>query len=599
MADWYKSSLPPLSNAQEGIPVLASESEESKATSLQNNEHHLAFDSRRSPLLCRHACVASSQPLASAIGYDLLKAGANAAEAAIGVAAALAVVEPCSTGLGGDMFCLYYQSQTRTVHTINGSGKSPRKLNMELLQTKYPTNQHDELPGVDKIIYRDSPDSVTVPGAAMGWQDLLDKHGSGNFTMLALLEPAIRLAEEGFPVAPITSYHWKSGMSQITKWLEINEAVPLAIDGRGPEPGEIIHNPDMARVLRDFGEHGAADGFYRGMTGRAIVDVVQKHGGCLTQEDLVLHSSTFPDPIHAEYRGCKLWQVPPNGQGVAGLVALSGLRHLEEKKLIPPIAPDNFSNADTVHALLEMMRLGFADSTAHVGDMETMKVDSKWLLHEERIGERAERLFDPAHAKIHGVPDASSCTVSFQVVDANANAVSFVNSNYMGFGTGIVPNGCGFTLQNRGFGFTLQANHPNAPGPGKRPFHTIIPGMLTHSDTNELYATLSNMGGNMQPQGHLQLTVGMLAGGLDPQAAIDAPRFCISDGTHNGVALMEEGFEEAMIRDLQVRGHLVQAKITGHDRSVFGRAQIIKRDRRNGVLWAGSDGRADGCAMGF
>jgi gamma-glutamyltranspeptidase/glutathione hydrolase len=464
-----------------------------------------------------------------------------------------------------------------------------------MIKRKYSNDSQ----GVDEVKFRESPDSVTVPGAAMGWQDLLDKHGSGRFTLSELLEPAAQLAEEGFPVSPITSYHWKSGMHLLCKWLENGEEIPLSIEGRAPEPGEIMTNPDMARVLRELGQRGAKDGFYEGTTGRAIAEAVQKHGGNLNMEDLAEHTSMFPEPIYAEYRGCKLWQVPPNGQGIAGLIALSGLKYLEDNHIIPTLDRENVASADSYHVLMELMRLGFADSRAHVGDLNTMKVDTAWLLDKERIGTRAKKLFDSKSANIQGSPDISSCTVSFQVVDEMGNAISFVNSNYMGFGTGIVPKGCGFTLQNRGCGFTMEAGHPNQPAPCKRPYHTIIPGMLTHADTNELYATLSNMGGNMQPQGHLQLTILMLAGGLDPQSAIDAPRFCISDGTQGGVAHMEEGFDQRVIDDLKSRGHQLKDNITGHDRSVFGRAQIIKLDRKTGVLWAGSDGRADGCAMGF
>jgi gamma-glutamyltranspeptidase/glutathione hydrolase len=580
MADWYKAPL-----------ADASTSDES------NSNNKLSFTSRRSPLLCRHACVASSQPLASSIGYDLLKQGANAAEAAIGVAAALAVTEPCSTGLGGDMFCLYYEANSRNVHAVNGSGRSGSRLTWAYLNEKYPSKGGEET--IDRIAFRDSPDAVTVPGAAQGWQDLLERHGSGNWTLAQLLEPAAVLAQDGFPVAPITSYHWKSVMSQIRKWLDEGEDVPLSVDGRGPEPGEIIKNPHMARVLRDLGRLGAKEGFYQGATGQAIVDALDKHGGSLTMEDLAAHSSTFPEPIYTEYRDCKLWQIPPNGQGIAGLIALSGLQHLEDKQVIPPITPASLMSADTYHAQLEMMRLGFADTTAHVGDVGSMTAEIKWLLDKDRIGQRAERFFSPTRAQIHGQPGVSNGTVSFQVVDAEGNAISFVNSNFMGFGTGIVPQGCGFTLQNRGFGFTLKKSHPNEPGPRKRPFHTIIPGMLTHADTDELYATISNMGGNMQPQGHLQLTVAMLAGGLDPQAAIDAPRFCINDGSQGGIAHMEEGFDKALVADLLSRGHPLKTNINGHARSTFGRAQIIKRDRATGVLSAGSDGRADGCAMGF
>jgi gamma-glutamyltranspeptidase/glutathione hydrolase len=376
--------------------------------------------------------------------------------------------------------------------------------------------------------------------------------------------------------------------------------VPLTIDGRNPpEPGDLIYNPDLARVLRELGSLGPKEGFYMGETGKAIVDVVQKHGGHLTMDDLQSHSSMFPEAISADYRGHKLWQVPPNGQGIAGLIALTGLAYLEEEKVISPLSPESIGGTDSYHVMMEMMRLAYADATAHVGDPDTMHVTSEWLLDKERIGKRAVAMFDPSKATIHGAPDASSCTVSFQVVDDQGNAISFVNSHFMGFGSGIVPKGCGFTLQNRGFGFTLTDGHPNAPAPAKRPFHTIIPGIITHADTGELYATISNMGGNMQPQGHLQLTVNMLAGGLDPQAAIDMPRFCIADGTQGGTAYLESGIDERVVKELDALGHSLLPNIAGHERSVFGRAQIIKRDRRTGVLWAGSDGRADGCAIGY
>ncbi|GAX16728.1 gamma-glutamyltranspeptidase / glutathione hydrolase [Fistulifera solaris] len=561
MADWYKSS---------------------DSSSGPTNDNDLPFHSRRSPVLCQKFCVASSQPLASSIGFQFLHEGANAAEAAIAVAAALAVTEPCSTGLGGDMFCLYY-SQNK-VTAINGSGCSPVLLTLDRVLNHHSTEE----------TFRDSALSVTVPGAARGWEDLLQRHGSGNYSLAQLLEPAAQLAENGFPVSPITSHHWRSGISQIAKWVPDGEAVPLTVDGvRGPQPGEIIRNLDLARVLRDLGEKGSQNGFYAGETGSAIVDAVNQHGGCFTLEDLADHASLFPDPICAEYRNIRLWQVPPNGQGVAGLIALAGLQHLEQGGHIAPLS--NPGSEDWYHALIEMMRLGFADARAHIACPS--KCNSFSLLDSERIGNRAQKLFDPSKANIAGLPDTSSCTVSFQVVDAYGDAISFVQSNYMGFGTGIVPKGCGFTLQNRGFGFSLDADHPNVIAPRKRPYHTIIPGILTHADSNELYATLSNMGGYMQPQGHLQLTLNMVAGGLDPQAAIDMPRFCIADGTQYGVVQMETGIDSEVLKKLKAKGHQIKENVVGHDRSVFGRAQIIQK--RSGVLWAGSDGRADGCAMGF
>lgn len=655
MADWYKASLV---NTDVDDVALA----ESQPVVPNEEDPFFSFHSRRSVLVCRHAAVASSQPLATAIGYDILKQGGNAADAAVAVAAALAVTEPCSTGLGGDMFCLYYQNKynnnnknvTETekepstgnnkpipeqqqpyhgISCINGSGRSPKLLTLKKIQESFPSNNNNISGSINVEAFRDSALAITVPGAAAGWEDLWLRHGSGSartsndkknfksFTFAELLEPAARLAEHGFPVAPVTSYHWRAGMPQIQKWIHNQnydddsetkcKKLPMTCpNGLPPRPGDIVVNADLARVLRLLGQHGATQGFYGAAPGHAMVDAALKHGGCLHwHDDLMAHRSEFPEPISVEYRGCRLWQVPPNGQGIASLIALEGLRHLRQAQMIP----ENLVPGSTVayHAMIEMMRLGLADLRAYVADPAavgttpspamTAPPTVEFLLDSERIRHRATTLFDPKRATIQGAPDASSCTVSFQVVDAQGNAVSFVNSNFQGFGTGIVPDGCGFTLQNRGFGFQLvePEAHSNAVGPQKRPCHTIIPGLLTHADTGELYATISNMGGNMQPQGHLQLTIAMLDGNLDPQSAIDLPRFCIADGTQNGTVFLEEGIDDVVIEELRDLGHNIKCGVQGHERSIFGRAQIIKRDRVTGVIWAGSDGRADGSAMGF
>jgi gamma-glutamyltranspeptidase/glutathione hydrolase len=504
------------------------------------------------------------------------------------------------------MFCLYYKASDRSVSCINGSGKSPAALTLDVVQQHNLKSKQSESTSsteTDEDRLRESVHAITIPGAAQGWEDVLRTLGSGKFTLAQLLEPAAVLAEEGFPVAPVTAHHWKNGLWQVTRWLSNDDTdapVPLTVDGKhAPAAGEIFANPDMARVLRDLGRDGAKAGFYEGQTGRAITEGIQKHGGTMTNQDLSDHTSMVQEPIWVEYRGIKLWQVPPNGQGVAGLIALAGLQHLEEKEACPLITPQTIGSADAHHAMVEMMRLGFADARAHVACPDSMQVDNDWLVDPVRIGERAEKLFDAKHAGIHGMPDAGSCTVSFQVVDNEGNAISFVNSNYHGFGAGLVPDACGFSLQNRGAGFSLQAGHPNVVAPSKRPYHTIIPGMLTHSDTGELYATISNMGGDMQPQGHMQLTVDMIAGGLNPQEAVDMPRFCIVGGTQGGIVCFEDGYTEEVLEELKQRGHKMKSGVSGHGRSLFGRAQIIKRDRKTGVLWAGSDGRADGCAMGF
>jgi len=579
MADWYSSTT-------------SSETKQEAKTS------DLPFVSRRSPFLCRKGCVASSQPLASTIGLQILREGGNAADAAIAVAAALAVTEPCSTGLGGDMFALYYDAATKKVSAVNGSGKSPSALTRDVVVSSCG-NTNGEI-ATSKFIM--SPHAITVPGAAKGWHDVFQKFGSQAKSFAELLEPAAQLAEEGFPVSPITANAWQSGMDGIRKWKtnhEDHEVMPLSINGDAPQVGEIFVNKDMASVLRELGAKGPSEGFYKGFPGKAIAEAVQKNGGVMSEEDLASHETTFPEAICAKYRDVQLWQVPPNGQGIAGLIALTGLQELEEAGALPKTAMESPRSVEALHAQMEMMRLGFADIREHVADPDHMKVSNEQLLDKKRIGERANRLFDPKRAVVKGTPDVSSCTVSFQVVDKDGNAISFVNSNFMGFGTGLVPKGCGFSLQNRGFGFSLEPDHPNALGPSKRPYHTIIPGMLTHADTNELYATISNMGGNMQPQGHMQLTVALIAAGVDPQVAVDMPRFCIADGSQDGVSMLEDGISLPVMQELSQMGHSIHGPVTGHSRSLFGRAQIIKRDRITGVLWAGSDGRADGCAMGY
>ena len=573
----------------------------------------LPFNSRRSPIICRNGCVATSQPLASSIGLQILLQDGNAADAALATAAAIAVIEPCSTGLGGDMFSLYYDAESKKISSINGSGRCPANLNVNVLKENLP-DENNKL-GVDTAKFFKSVYAITIPGAARGWEDFYNKYASKKFTFLELLEPGAKLAEDGFVIGPVTAQFWGEGLERdIKKWCSQAEIecgnVPLSINGSAPKAGEIMFNKDMAQVLRSLGEHGATKGFYESFVGDSIVNTVQRHGGVITTDDLKENNtySTFPEPIFVEYQGVKLHQVPPNGQGIAGLIALSGLGALEKKGIIPkPEAREGFNgwkSHKTWHAMIEMMRLGFGDSRAFVCDTEFCKgregvKSNEFLLDKKRISDRAEKLFDPNEAVVHGIPDPSSGTISFQVVDKDGNAVSFVNSNYEGFGTGLVPDGCGFTLQNRGAGFSLDPEHPNFIEPHKRPFHTIIPGIITHADNDDLYATISNMGGFMQPQGHMQLTVGMVSAGLDPQAAIDMPRFSITDGTHDGTVFIEEGVDDDVLTELYDLKHKMQTNITGYGRTKFGKAQIIKRDRETGVLWAGSEGRADGCAFGY
>ncbi len=314
-------------------------------------------------------------------------------------------------------------------------------------------------------------------------------------------------------------------------------------------------------------------------------------------DDLAAHTSTWEQPISTTYRNLRVWECPPNGQGLAALLALNLLEGFDIAS-IPPLS------AQRLHLMIEAMRLAFADTRWYVADPAFYPAPLEWLLSKDYADER-RKLIHPHHAtldQLRGTPTSSSDTVYLSVVDAEGNACSFINSNYMGFGTGIVPSGWGFTLQNRGMGFSLDPSHPNSLAPGKRPYHTIIPGMITVDSSepsrlrNTLYASFGVMGGFMQPQGHMQVVLGLADDGLDPQAALDRPRFCIDDGTAGGQVALEEGISPEVQSELGKMGHVLYS-VSGYARSTFGRGQIIRRDASTGVLCGGSDPRADGCAM--
>ncbi len=595
------------------------------------------FASRRSPVYGRRGMVAASQPLAVAAGLEILAAGGNAADAAVATAAALNVTEPTSTGIGGDCFALYFEAATGRVTALNGSGRAPAGLTLERLRRE----------GLGAELPPYHAHTVTVPGACAGWCDLVERYG--RLPLSRILAPAVRLAEEGFPVAPITAYHWQRGAER--QLAQAPNGHELTIDGRAPRPGEIFRNPGLARTLRTVAE-GGKDAFYRGAIAEAIAAVVQAAGGCMTVEDLAAHTSTWDEPISTTYRGLRVWECPPNGQGLTALLALNILEGFDLAAL-DPLGPER------LHLEIEAMRLAFADARWYIADPQFTNLPIYQLLSKDYAAER-RKLLDPARATLdqrRGAPVAGSDTVYFCVVDGEGNACSFINSNYMGFGTGIVPAGWGFTLQNRGHNFSLDPAHPNALAPGKRPYHTIIPGMITRDGTlvggrlvggrlvdgrlvdgrlvgsklvdgrlvdsptssqstnsqstdsqstnsqstnpqptNLLLAPFGVMGGFMQPQGHMQVVVALADDRLDPQAALDRPRFCIGDGTASGRVSLEEGIPAATVAALAALGHPVETA-TGHGRALFGRGQIILRDPQTGVLCGGSDPRADGCAM--
>ncbi|MCC7117555.1 MAG: gamma-glutamyltransferase [Anaerolineales bacterium] len=546
-----------------------------------------SFNSRRSPVYSKRGIVATSQPLATAAGLEILSKGGNAADAAVACAAALNVTEPTSTGIGGDMFALYFDSRTKQVTALNGSGRAPSSLTLDTL--KKNNFLADGLPPFH-------PYTITVPGACAGWCDLIEKHGSLSLT--EILAPAIRLAEEGFPVAPVTSYFWGRGVErQLKSALNGHE---LTIDGRAPRAGEIFYNQGLARTFREIAEK-KAQAFYQGSIAESIISVIKEAGGVMTHADLAEHTSTWENPISVNYHGLKVYECPPNGQGIAALIALNILEDFDLTSL------DSLS-PEKMHLLIEAMRLAFADASWYVADPTFSKIPMNELLSKDYANER-RKLINLKRATVdqkRGTPVASSGTVYLSVVDKFGNACSFINSNYMGFGTGIVPKGWGFTLQNRGHNFSLDPNHPNALAPKKRPYHTIIPAMVTRlpspsgrragDEGESLYASYGVMGGFMQPQGHVQVLSALKDANLDPQSALDLPRFCIDVEKSGGKVAIEEGMPTATVDELKRMGHPIYA-VTGYERALFGRGQVILRDEESGVLCGGSDPRADGCAM--
>ncbi|XP_059196307.1 glutathione hydrolase-like YwrD proenzyme [Centropristis striata] len=560
----------------------------------------LTFSSRRSPVVCLHGCVASSQPLASGVGLDILKRGGNAADAAVAIAAALAVTEPCSTGPGGDAFCLFYNGNTGKIRGINGSGRTPRAQTLDFMEGRGYTAEAPPSPS-DAL-------NVTVPGAPACWCDTIQMFGSQKLSLQEVLSGAAELAEVGFPVAEVTAHHWAKWVSALRDaGKELGGE--LLIDGHAPKCGQVFRNPTLAQTLKELGERGKP-AFYQGRVAQAIVDVLNQNGEVMTLEDLSSHDSEVFTPISTEYKGVRLWEPPPNSQGLAALMLLNILENF-------PLKAAGHNSSEYIHVLVEAVRLALSDALHYLGDPDHVTIPLESLLDKSYSHQRAQRIsMDRAIEEVEPGMTTGSDTVYFCVIDSQGNACSFVNSTYMGFGSGLVPKECGFSLQNRGASFSLHRNHVNCVAGGKRPYHTIIPALLTDSATisqkPRLLAALGVMGAFMQPQGHVQVLLNMLEFGMNPQQALDAPRVYIQyDHTADQwLVNLEEGIGQEVAEELRRRGHKVSWPVTGHKRSQFGRGQIItvgdwwnpsvnQADCLSRVLWAGSDPRGDGCAQGY
>ncbi|BEJ15312.1 hypothetical protein CspHIS471_0410790 [Cutaneotrichosporon sp. HIS471] len=568
-----------------------------------HNMGFMPFPSRRSTVFSAKGMVATSQPLAAQAGLEILNQGGNAADAAIATAAAMNVCEPTATGIGGDAFCLYYDAATKEVHAVNGSGRAPAALTLQYLRER----------GIgDKIPLTDI-NSVTCPGTAAAWCTTIDKFGSKE--LKEVLGPAIRMAKEGVPVHELNAEAWKIQEGHV-KGASENWREMMMPDGNAPLPGQIMTHPELAATFESLATHGY-DGFYKGRIARAIVDLVASKGGLMTLDDLSSTTADVVEPIKYDFLssdrdpGISLWECPPNGQGLTALVALGIVEAVKDVHGVDVLELE-LNGVEYLHVLIEALRLAFADTHYYVTDPEFEHVPVAQLLSKPYLRARAELInLSKATPVEHGNPTSSSDTIYLATSDIHGNACSFIQSNYAGFGTGAIPKGCGFTLQNRGSNFTLREGHPNNIEGGKRPYHTIIPAMLTRG--GELVAAYGVMGGFMQPQGHLQVLLNVLRG-LSPQHSLDAPRFCISAGLPDPTKKEKEGsagrvdseiwFEEGIDADvvqaLRDMGHQCEVA-RGFARKIAGRGQMVAaiRDPSGRNVWAGgSDMRGDGCAVG-
>ncbi len=530
----------------------------------------------RSVVYAPHGIVSTSQPLASSAGLAVLARGGNAIDAAVTAAAVLSVVEPMMTGVGGDLFAMVWLAKERRLVALNASGRAGALMTRDAILAK----GHSRMPSR-------GPETITVPGALAGWDELLRTHGT--ITLAQAIEPAIRYAEEGFPVTPIISGDW-------TPWEELlakDEGArrTFLVDGRAPRPGEWFRNPDYARTLREIGKSGPSI-LYGGPLGQRIVSRVAELGGYLTVPDLKANKPTWVTPISTMYKGYRVWELPPNNQGIAALEMLRILEPYDLKSM-------GLNSAAYLHHLIEAKKLAYADLARYVGDADHLTMQPAAMLSDRFITERRSHL-DPKRAQTQVDPGpalTSSETIYLTAADSAGNMISFINSIYDEFGSGIVVPGTGFALHDRGAGFTLTPGLPNTVAPGKRPFHTLIPAFVTRPGSAQTpdgsgdtpWMSFGVMGGAMQAQGHVQVLLNMIDFGLNVQDAIDAARFRHLDGAR--VAL------ESPITD-DVRAAL---KAMGHDivdeRSVgFGGSQAIVKLTRGYA--AGSDPRKDGAAAG-
>jgi gamma-glutamyltranspeptidase/glutathione hydrolase len=535
----------------------------------------------RSEVISSNGMVASAHPLATQIGLDILKKGGHAVDAAIATNAALGLMEPTNNGIGGDLYALVWDAGQHRLLGLNASGKSPKLLNRQW----FVDNGYRSIPPR-------GPLPVTVPGAVDGWFELHDRFG--RLPIKDLLEPAVAYAREGFPVTEVVAWEWRREVEELADQPGFVEQ--FTIDGKPPSTGDIWTNRQLATTLEALAESGR-DLFYEGDVAQTIVRFMQKHGGFLSMDDLVGHRSEWVEPVGTTYRGYDVWELPPNTQGLAVLQMLNLLE-------LHDVTALGFGSAEHLHLLTECKKIAYEDRARYYADPEFNDIPFAVLASKAYAQARAV-LFDPRHAApryASGEPDALRIgdTTYLTSADNAGNMVSLIQSDYRGMGSGMTPPGLGFSLQDRGELFSLDPDHANCLEGGKRPFHTIIPGFVTHA--GEPWLSFGVMGGDMQPQGHVQILANLIDFGMNLQEAGDAPRMnhtgsstptgnSMADG---GTLNLETGFDQGVIEDLRKKGHSI-----AHVRGIYGGYQAIARNPDSGAWHGASESRKDGQAAGY
>jgi gamma-glutamyltranspeptidase / glutathione hydrolase len=541
----------------------------------------------RSEVIATQAMAATSQPLATQIALDVMKQGGNAIDAAIAANAALGLMEPTGSGIGGDLYAIVWSAKDKKLFGLNASGRSPKGLTLEQLQAEVKKLGRTDIPPLGML-------PISVPGAVDGWFSLHDKFGQ--LPMKKVLAPAISYAENGFPVTELIAYYWQNSVPRLSTQPGDFKGT-FTINGQGPKTGDIFKNPALASTYKQLAS-GGRDAFYKGDIAKKIDAFMQKEGGYLRYDDFASHSSTWVEPVSVNYRGYDVWELPPNGQGIAALQMLQILKNFDLKGM-------GFNSPESLHTLIEAKKLAFEDRAKFYADMDFAKVPVKELISEAYGKERAKLIGPKAAQRVDaGNPHLyTGDTIYMTTADKDGNMVSLIQSNYRGMGSGVVVPGLGFGFQDRGQMFSLDPKHHNAYAPGKRPFNTIIPAFITKD--NKPFMSFGVMGGAMQPQGHVQIVVNMIDYGMNLQEAGDAARWQHLGNTeptdntgmyleNGGYTEVERGIPWQTVQQLLQKGHDIRYGLGG-----YGGYQAIKKDPVSGVYYGASESRKDGQAAGY